>query len=58
MQHSFEKRAANHHENAFYLQKRARGERVPGLGTNKLDIEKVSVFFLAQVSYGVLGFVL
>ena len=29
MQHSFEKRAANHHENAFYLQKRVRGERVP-----------------------------
>ena len=30
MQHCFEKRAVNHHENAFYLQKRVRGERVPG----------------------------
>ena len=29
MQHCFEKRAVNHHENAFYLQKRVRGERVP-----------------------------
>ena len=28
LQHCFEKRAANHHENAFYLQKRVRGERV------------------------------
>ena len=33
LQHCFEKRAANHHENAFYLQKRVRGERVPRAAT-------------------------
>ena len=46
LQHCFEKRAANHHENAFYLQKRVRGERLPRAHlTQHIDAVKLASFF-------------